>query len=304
VIKLRSRRGLGAYVQLVAGVALMAMAFSGLGLAATAPSLGAASSFSVLGGQTVTNTGPSVLAGDVGVSPGTSITGFPPGITLGVVHAADPVAGQAQAAVTTAYNSLAGQACDSNLTGQDLGGMTLTAGAYCFSSSAQLTGHLTLDAQGNANAVFVFQIVSTLTTASSASVSLINGGSPCNVFWQVGSSATLGTGTTFVGNILALTSISVTTGTTVTGRALARNGAVSLDTDTFLNDGCITGGGTTGGGTTGGGTTGGGTTGGTTGGPGPGQTPELDSFLLFGAGALGVAGYARSRFMARRRGKG
>jgi hypothetical protein len=287
-------------MQLAAGVALFAIAFSGLGLAATAPSLGAASSFSVLGGSTVTNTGPSVLNGDLGVSPGSSITGFPPGLVNGTIHTTDAVAGQAQSDVTTAYNSLAGQAPDADLTGQDLGGLTLTAGVYKFSSSAQLTGTLTLDAQGVGGAVFIFQIGSTLTTASSSLVTLINGASPCNVFWQVGSSATLGTGSTFRGNILALTSITVTTGTNVTGRALARNGGVTLDTNIFLSGGCITGGGTTGGGTTGGGTTGGGTTGG----PGPGQTPELDSLLLFGAGALGVAGYARSRFMARRRGKG
>jgi hypothetical protein len=118
------------------------------------------------------------------------------------------------------------------MTGLDLGGKTLIAGVYCFSSSAQLTGTLTLDAQGNANAVFIFKIGSTLTTASGSSVLLINGGTLCNVFWQVGSSATLGTTTSFAGNILALTSITLTTGATVTGRALARNGAVTLDTNT------------------------------------------------------------------------
>ena len=118
------------------------------------------------------------------------------------------------------------------MTGQDLGGKTLTAGVYCFSSSAQLTGVLTLDAQGSANAVFIFKIGSTLTTASGSSVVLINGGSLCNVFWQVGSSATLGTTTAFGGNILALTSITLTTGATVIGRTLARNGAVTLDSNT------------------------------------------------------------------------
>ena len=200
--------------------------------AQTAPSLGSAQRFAVLGGSTVTNTGSSVITGDLGVSPGTAVTGFPPGLVVsGTIHGADAAALAAQDAVTTAYNSLVGQACTQDLTGQDLGGQTLTAGVYCFSSSAQLTGTLTLNAQGNANAVFIFKMGSTLTTASASSVVLTNGGSPGNVFWQVGSSATLGTGTSFAGNILALTSITVTTGARVTGRTLARNGAVTLDTN-------------------------------------------------------------------------
>jgi Ice-binding-like len=211
----------------------------------TAPSLGTASSFAVLGGSTVTNTGATTVRGDLGVSPGSAVTGFPPGTVVGgTIHAADALAGQAQSDTTTAYNSLAGQACTADLTGQDLGGKTLTAGVYCFSTSAQLTGALTLNAQGNANAVFVFKIGSTLTTASNSSVLLINGGSPCNVFWQVGSSATVGTTTTFVGNILALTSISLTTGASVSGRALARNGAVTMDTNTIGAAGCAAGGAT------------------------------------------------------------
>lgn len=204
-----------------------------LASAQTAPSLGSAQSFAVLGGSTVTNTGPSVITGNLGVSPGSAVTGFPPGLVVsGAIHAADAVALAAQNSVTTAYNDLASQACTQDLTGQDLGGRTLTAGVYCFSSSAQLTGTLTLDAQGNAAAVFIFKIGSTLTTASAASVVVINGGSLCNVFWQVGSSATLGTTTSFVGNILALTSITLTTGANVTGRTLARNGAVTLDSNT------------------------------------------------------------------------
>ena len=198
----------------------------------TAPSLGSAQRFAVLGGSTVTNTGSSVITGDVGVSPGSAVTGFPPGLIMsGTIHGADAAARAAQDAVTTAYNSLVGQACTQDLTGQDLGGQTLTEGVYCFSSSAQLTGTLTLNAQGNANAVFIFKMGSTLTTASASSVVLINSGSPGNVFWQVGSSATLGTGTSLAGNILALTSITVTTGARVTGRTLARNGAVTLDTN-------------------------------------------------------------------------
>jgi hypothetical protein len=198
----------------------------------TAPSLGTAQAFAVLGASTVTNTGPTTITGHLGVSPGTAVTGFPPGLVLaGTIHSADAAALSAQDAVTTAYDSLVGQACTRDLTGQDLGGQTLTAGVYCFSSSAQLTGTLTLNAQGNANAVFIFKMGSTITTASASSVALTNGASPGNVFWQVGSSATIGTGTSFTGNILALASITVTTGATVTGRTLARNGAVTLDSN-------------------------------------------------------------------------
>jgi Ice-binding-like len=198
-------------------------------LAQVAPSLGTAESFAVLGGQTVTNTGPTVVDGDLGVSPGSAVTGFPPGSVTGTIHRGDAVAAQAQADASDAYDSLAGQACDTDLTGQDLGGMTLTPGVYCFSSSAQLTGTLTLDAQGNPDAVFIFQIGSTLTTASGSSVVLINGGSPCNVFWQVGSSATLGTDTTFLGTIIALQSITLNTGADIlSGRALALNGSVTM----------------------------------------------------------------------------
>ena len=200
-------------------------------LAATAPGLGTAASFVVLGGSTVTNTGSSTLGGDLGVSPGTAITGFPPGTVTGTIHAGDATAGQAQNAVSTAYNSLAGQQCDSDLTGQDLGGKTLTAGVYCFSSSAQLTGTLTLNAEGNPDAVWVFQIGSTLTTASGSSVQVTNSGGACTVFWQVGTSATLGTSSSFLGNILADQSITLTTGANVSGRLLAMSGAVTLDTN-------------------------------------------------------------------------
>jgi type VI secretion system secreted protein VgrG len=200
--------------------------------AATAPGLGPAASYAVLGGQTVTNTGPSTIDGDLGVWPGTSVTNFPPGIvTGGTIHGGDSHAQLAQDAVTTAYNALSAEACSADLTGQDLGGMTLTAGVYCFSSSAQLTGTLTLNAEGSAGAVFIFKTGTTLTTASSATVQVINGGVDCNVFWQVGSSAIIGTGTVFVGNILALTSISLATGASVSGRALARNGEVTLQTN-------------------------------------------------------------------------
>lgn len=198
-------------------------------------SLGTAGNFAVLAGSTVTNTGPSNITGNVGVSPGNAVTGFPPGsIAGGSIHAADAVAAQAQLDLTAAYTSAAGAPCGTDLTGQDLGGKVLTPGVYCFSMSAQLTGPLTLDFQGNPNALFIFKIGSTLTTASGSSVLAINNGGgvcPPNVFFQVGSSATLGTGTSFIGNILALSSITLTTGTRVSGSALARNGAVTLDSN-------------------------------------------------------------------------
>lgn len=204
-------------------------------------SLGTAQNFAVLGGSTVTNTGASAITGDVGVSPGTQVTGFPPGVIIGgIIHAANAVAGQAQSDLTAAYTAVAGTACNVDLTGQNLGGLTLTPGVYCFSTSAQLTGILRLDFQGNPNALFLFKIGSTLTTASGSSVILINnGGSNCpsNLFWQVGSSATFGTGSSFTGNVLALSSITLTTGAQLAGRALARNGAVTLDTNTVTRCG-------------------------------------------------------------------
>jgi hypothetical protein len=200
--------------------------------------LGTVASYSVLGGASVANTGATTLQGNLGVSPGTSITGFPPGIIGGVKHAADAPALQAQTDLTTAYNDAAGRAMTANV-GSTLGGKTLVSGVYTASSSAGLTGTLTLDAQGDPTAVFIFQIGSTLTTASSSSVSMINGAQPCNVFWQIGSSATLGTNSNFVGTILAHTSISVTTGVTVHGRALARIGSVTLDTDVFTTPACL-----------------------------------------------------------------
>jgi hypothetical protein len=200
--------------------------------------LGTAQSFAVLGGSTVTNTGNTVLTGDLGVSPGGAITGFPPGTKTGTTHAADAVALQAQNDVITEYNALASAACTADLTGQDLGGKTLTSGVYCFSSSAQLTGPLTLNAQGNANATFVFKVGSALTTASGSSVALINGGNPCGVAWQIGSSATLGTTTSFMGNLIALSSITLNTGANIIGRALARNGAVTLDTNNISFASC------------------------------------------------------------------
>src|SRR4051812_1155946 len=207
--------------------------------AQTAPSLGTADTYAVLAGSTVTNTGSSVIGGDLGVSPGAAVTGFPPGLVSGgTIHAADAAALSAQNSLTTAYNNAAGQACTQDLTGQDLGGKVLTPGVYCFTSSAQLTGALTLNGLGSAAAVWIFKVGSTLTTASSSSVVMTASGSQCNVFWQVGSSATVGTSTSLAGNILALTSITMTTGANVVGRALARNGAVTLDTNNITPSSC------------------------------------------------------------------
>ena len=221
------------YLTLWASVAV-AFFFYGASPALAQISLGTADSFGVLAGSTVTNTGPTSVTGNLGVSPGTAVTGFPPGtVTGGTIHLNDAVAAQAQSDVTTAYNAILGTSCNVDLTGQNLGGLTLTPGVYCFSSSAQLTGTLTLNALGNPNALFIFKIGSSLTTASGSSIVVINpgSGSNCNVFWQVGSSATLGTGTSFIGNILALSSITLTTGANISGRALARNGAVTMDSN-------------------------------------------------------------------------
>lgn len=202
---------------------------------AVAPTLGSAASFGVLGGSTVTNTGPTVVNGNLGLSPGSAVTGFPPGVIVspGIMHAGDALALQAQNDVTIAYNALTSQSCNVNLTSQDLGGLTLTPGIYCFDTSAQLTGALTLDVQGDPNAVFIFQMGSTLTTAPGSSVVFINGGPSCNVFWQVGSSATFNTTTVFAGNVIVSTSITVNTDASVIGRVFARNGAVTLDSNTI-----------------------------------------------------------------------
>lgn len=201
---------------------------------AQAPNLGSAANFAVLAGSTVTNTGSTVLLGSLGVSPGSAVTGFPPGIVLapGGTFVADAVAVQAQIDLATGYNATASRPATADLTGQNLGGLTLTPGVYNFASAAQLTGALTLNALGNPNAVFIFNIASTLTTGSNSSVTVIGGGLGSNVYWRVGSSATLGTTTAFVGDILALTSITLDTGANIVcGSALARNGAVTLDTN-------------------------------------------------------------------------
>ncbi len=209
-------------------------------LAAPARGLGSAANFLVLGGSTVTNTGATVVAGELGTAPGTTITGFPPGIVTegGKTHMGDALALQAQSDVTLAYNSSVGQPCNIHLADQELGGKTLTPDVYCFSSLAKLTGQLVLDAQGNTAATWIIQIPGGLSTASNSSVVVTNGGGVCNVFWIVGESATIGAGSAFAGNILALTSITLAKGANLSGRALARNGAVTLDTNTITKPPC------------------------------------------------------------------
>ena len=233
-----SRWHRGRPVLLTGFVACLVAAFP----AAAQTYLGTVQPFAVLGASAVTCVVSSAVTGDLGISPNnaSSITGYPvpPCTVAGTIHAADGVALTAQNDLATAYNTLASQACTADLTGQDLGTVgVLTPGVYCFTSSAPLTGALTLDAQGNPNAAFIFKIGSTLTTATGSSVSVINGGSACGVSWQVGSSATLGTTTNLLGNIVALTSITGNTGAIVTGRALARNAAITLSGN--VNNACI-----------------------------------------------------------------
>jgi hypothetical protein len=242
------------------------LSMGSLAWAQTAPPLASSQTFAVLGATTVTNTGASVITGDLGLSPpGVSVTGFSlvpgvnrivvgpppatgvtsgPGIVTGTIHVADPVALLAHADAAKAYAALLTQTCNTNLSGQDLGGQTLAPGVYCFNTSAQLTGQLTLSGNG----VYVFQIGSTLTTASNSSVVLASGALAGNVFWQVGSSSTLGTATAFVGNLIAFTSDTVTTGVSVMGRVFALGGAVTLDSNNITSAASTAGGGGSGGG--------------------------------------------------------
>ncbi len=231
--KLRARAWRVALLAL--GSSLVLALSAGDALAGQLPvSLGKAGSFAALAGSTVTSTGLTTLNGDLGVSPGSSLTGFPPGRVNGTVHATDPTAAQAQADLTAAYNDAAGRQPPQALPA-DIGGRTLVPGVYKTGATPALrvTGTLTLDGQGDPNAVFVLQVGSTLSTAVNSHVNLIGGAKPGNVFWQIGSSATLGTSSTFAGSILALTSISIDSGVTLNGRALARNGAVTLIDDTI-----------------------------------------------------------------------
>ncbi len=210
----------------------------GAATAAVGPvSLGTATSFVVLAGTGVTATGPVTLNGDLGTYPTTSISGTGSITINGTNHAGDGVTQQAKTDLTTAYDNAAGQGPTSPIVA-DLTGQTLTAGVYNSGSQILLTGALTLDAAGDPNALFVFQAGSDLSVVSGASVNLINGAQACNVFWQVTSSASLGTGASFRGSILALTSITLATGATVEGRVLARNGTVTLDTNTITAPVC------------------------------------------------------------------
>ena len=208
--------------------------------------LGTASSFGVLAGSTITNTGSTTISGsaggNIGLHPGEDPTiGTFPGqedITLsGTVHLFDAVAEQAKVDLVTAYNDAAGRTTDETIAA-DLGGRTLSPGVYTSASSIGIKGILTLDGGGDPNAVFIFQAGSSLITASNSEIRLINNAGPCQIFWQVGSSATLGTGSYFVGHILAMESITATTGADVEGQLLARNGAVTMDTNTITNDVC------------------------------------------------------------------
>jgi hypothetical protein len=226
-------------VPIIAVTTLIAMQ-SGASAAQAPVNLGTAASFAVLAGTTVTNTNtPTTINGNLGVDPGSAVTGFPPGTVNGTQHDADPVALQAQSDLTTAYNDAASRTPAASVPA-DLSGETLVPGVYKNATALGLTGTVTLNAEGNPDAVFIFQAGTTLTTLSGTHVALTGGAQACNVFWQVGSSATLGTNSTFVGNILALQSITVATGATIYGRALARNGAVTLDDNTITAANCAT----------------------------------------------------------------
>ena len=228
------RLGLGAMAAvLLSFVTLIAFASESAMAAVTPINLGAATPYAVIAGSTITNTGSSVINGNIGLSPGTSITGFPPGLVNGTTGAADATSLLAQNASTAAYLIAAGETPFSTVAAGTLGGTTLVPGVYQSTSGLALNGTLTLNGGGDANAVFVFQAGSTLTTASGSSVALIGGAQACNVFWQVGSSATLGTTTSFVGTILAQTSITLNNGASVQGRLLAQTGAVTLNNNTI-----------------------------------------------------------------------
>lgn len=240
-----SRRRRASAALAVAAVSMFAVAAVGGASPASAADptigLGSATPFAVLAGSTVTNTGPSVISGDLGLSPGSSVTGFPPGVVIhGSHHVADALAVRAKRDLTTAYNDAAHRPTAANVTGKDLGGMTLTPGVYEASTAMALTGTLTLNARGNSSAVFIFKAGSTLVTATHSAVRFSNGGSACNVFWQVGSSATLHPATQFIGTIMANASATIETGATIHGRVLARTGAVTLDTNRITAPNCST----------------------------------------------------------------
>jgi Ice-binding-like len=229
------RKTLRAGLLLLGSLSTLLFASSALGATATV-GLGKAASFSVLGGSTVTNTGPTTMFGDLGLAPGSSVTGAPH--VLGQTHIDDAVATEAKNALTGAYNEAASRPTTGSA-GTDLAGQTFSPGVRTASSSLLLSsGSVTLNAEGNPNAVFIFQIPTTLITGSNTTVSLINGAQACNVFWQVGSSATLGTGTHFVGTIMAAESITANTDATIHGRLLAQTAAVTLEANTITTSNC------------------------------------------------------------------
>jgi hypothetical protein len=226
---------------------LSTLIFASSALGATSVGLGKAASFSVLGGSTITNTGNTTMFGDLGLAPGSSVTGAP--VVLGETHIDDAVANEAKIALTTAATTAANEASNGSA-GTELAGQEFLPGVYTASTSLLLSsGSVTLNAQGDPNAVFIFQIGSTLTTGSNTDVSLINGAQACNVFWQVGSSATLGTGTHFVGTIMAANSITANTGATIHGRLLAQTAAVTLEDNTITRSTCASSSSGSGGGT-------------------------------------------------------
>ncbi|MEK7515047.1 MAG: ice-binding family protein [Patescibacteria group bacterium] len=217
---------------------LVALSSAGSATAAIFVNLNTATNFAIIAGSTITNTGSSIVQGDVGLSPGTSITGFPPGNITGTQHIADAAGAQAKLDLVTAYNAAAGQAATTTAT--ELGGTIKTPGTYTSAGGTfALTGTLTLDAQGDPNAVFIFKTNTTLTTAGASTIVLANNAQACNVFWQIGSSATLGANSSFKGTIMALTSITATTGAQIDGRVLARNGAVTLDINAVSRPACL-----------------------------------------------------------------
>jgi hypothetical protein len=235
-----------------------------------------AGDFAVLGATTVTNTGPSVLGADLGVSPGTAITGFPPGgFSNGGMQVGQIASAQGEIDAFAGYSILKAIPFTQNLTGQDLGGKTLTPGVYFFASSAELTGPLILNFEGLSNVSFIFQTGSTLTTASGSSVDAINQGTNDNIYWAIGSSATFGTTSAFEGDVIADQSITLTTGASIgCGNAIALTGAVTLDTNQ-IDTGCSAGGTTP---------------------PPVSAVPEPGSLTLFATGLIGAAGFVRRRF--------
>ncbi len=195
-----------------------------------------AANLAVLAGSGITNTGATVITGDMGLSPGTSVGGFPPGILNGALHINDAIANQAKLDLTAAYNDAAGRTSTEIVTlSGNIGGLTLTPGLYKSTSTLALSsGNVTFDAKGNASAVFIIQIASALTVTSGRQVILAGGAVASNIFWQVGSSATFGTTSSFKGTVMAMQSISFDTGASLTGRALARNGAVTMAGNTIV----------------------------------------------------------------------